>query len=184
MGCCSNVSFFSPLPTRPSLSHISSTITTLDSLRFPAQKTRLPSGTATTGLRCNCQLTTTDLAPLTSAAYGTLLFGGGLFAFTRSGSKGSLLGGLTGAGLMGTVFHSRLRSDMHPIPPIQAYFLMQASETKELGDALAFGSALLFACVFGIRLAASRKLVPAGPLLGVSLGALAVFILAYLQDKV
>nr|GMD97559.1 protein FATTY ACID EXPORT 4, chloroplastic-like isoform X1 [Ipomoea batatas] len=80
MGCCSNVSFFSPLPTRPSLSHISSTITTLDSLRFPAQKTRLPSGTATTGLRCNCQLTTTDLAPLTSAAYGTLLFGGGLFA--------------------------------------------------------------------------------------------------------
>lgn len=26
---------------------------------------------------------------------------------------------------------------------------MQASETKELGDALAFGSALLFACVFG-----------------------------------
>nr|GMD99672.1 protein FATTY ACID EXPORT 4, chloroplastic [Ipomoea batatas] len=167
MGCCSNVSFFSPLPTRPSLSHISSTITPLDAPRFPAQKTRLPSGTATTRLRCNCQLTTTDLAPLTSAAYGTLLFGGGLFAYTRSGSNGSLLGGLTGAGLMGT-----------------AYFLMQASETKELGDALAFGSALLFACVFGIRLAASRKLVPAGPLLGVSLGALAVFILAYLQDKV
>ncbi|XP_019198502.1 PREDICTED: uncharacterized protein LOC109192357 [Ipomoea nil] len=108
MGSCSNISIFSPLPTRPSLYRISSTITTLDALRFPAQKRRQPSGTATTGLRCNCQLTTTDLAPLTSAVYGTLLFGGGLFAYTRSGSKGSLLGGLTGAGLMGTFKYCKL----------------------------------------------------------------------------
>lgn len=33
---------------------------------------------------------------------------------------------------------------------IQAYFLMQASEMKDIGDALAFGSALLFASVFGM----------------------------------
>lgn len=41
-----------------------------------------------------------DFAPTTSAAYGTLLLGGGLFAYTKSGSKGSLLGGLLGATLM------------------------------------------------------------------------------------
>ncbi|KAA8526045.1 hypothetical protein F0562_007855 [Nyssa sinensis] len=115
--------------------------------------------------RCNSQLVA-DLAPATSAAYGVLLFGGGLFAFTRSGSKGSLLGGLTGAALMAT-----------------AYFLMQAPETKAIGESLGFGSALLFAFVFGIRLSATRKITPAGPLLGLSICALAVFISAYLQDS-
>ncbi|XP_057511934.1 protein FATTY ACID EXPORT 4, chloroplastic isoform X3 [Actinidia eriantha] len=65
----------------------------------------------------------------------------------------------------------------------QSYILMQATEMKEIGDALAFGSALLFASVFGIRLAATRKIIPAGPLLGLSICALAVFISAYLQDS-
>ncbi|KAG6755518.1 hypothetical protein POTOM_041349 [Populus tomentosa] len=51
-------------------------------------------------LGCKCQLA--DLAPVTSAAYGVILLGGGLFAFGKSGSKGSLFGGLTGAALMGT----------------------------------------------------------------------------------
>ncbi|CAL5434739.1 unnamed protein product [Camellia sinensis] len=115
--------------------------------------------------RCNSQLGG-DLAPATSAAYGVLLLVGGLFAYTRTGSKGSLLGGLTGGSLMAA-----------------AYFLMQASEMKEIGDALAFGSTFLFASVFGIRLAATRKIIPAGPLLGLSICALAVFISAYLQDK-
>ncbi|GMQ02515.1 hypothetical protein CsSME_00048704 [Camellia sinensis var. sinensis] len=115
--------------------------------------------------RCNSQLGG-DLAPATSAAYGVLLLVGGLFAYTRTGSKGSLLGGLTGGSLMAA-----------------AYFLMQASEMKEIGDALAFGSTFLFASVFGIRLAATHKIIPAGPLLGLSICALAVFISAYMQDK-
>ncbi|KAI3439751.1 uncharacterized protein J3R85_004400 [Psidium guajava] len=50
--------------------------------------------------RCEAQLG--DLAPVTSAIYGSLLLGGGLFAFSRSGSKGSLAGGCTGAVLMAT----------------------------------------------------------------------------------
>ncbi|KAJ7015192.1 hypothetical protein NC653_004487 [Populus alba x Populus x berolinensis] len=49
---------------------------------------------------CKCQLA--DIAPITSAAYGVILLGGGLFAFSKSGSKGSLFGGLTGVALMGT----------------------------------------------------------------------------------
>ncbi|KAK6250858.1 hypothetical protein SCA6_004863 [Theobroma cacao] len=70
---------------------------------------------------CKSQLA--DFAPVTSAAYGVLLFSGD----TKSGSKGSLFGGLTGAALMAS-----------------AYFLMQASETKAIGEALGFGSAFLF----------------------------------------
>lgn len=65
-----------------------------------------------------------------------------------------------------------------------AYFLMQSPETKDAGDALGFGSAFLFSAVFGIRLAATRKLIPSGALLGVSLVALAVFISAYMQDRI
>ncbi|XP_030951645.1 uncharacterized protein LOC115975126 [Quercus lobata] len=51
--------------------------------------------------RCNSQLA--DLAPATSAAYGLLLLGGGLFAYTKSRSKGSLFGGTTGAALMASI---------------------------------------------------------------------------------
>ncbi|XP_075658888.1 uncharacterized protein LOC142628723 isoform X2 [Castanea sativa] len=53
--------------------------------------------------RCNSQLALADLAPATSAAYGLLLLGGGLFAYTKSGSKGSLFGGTTGAALMASI---------------------------------------------------------------------------------
>ncbi|KAK1379217.1 protein FATTY ACID EXPORT 4, chloroplastic [Heracleum sosnowskyi] len=113
------------------------------------------------------QLTSEEIAPVASAAYGVLLLGGGLFAYTRTQSKGSLYGGLTGAVLMGV-----------------AYFLMLAPDTKDLGEALAFGSALLFSSIFGIRLAATRKIVPAGPLLALSLGALVLFLSAYLQVTV
>ncbi|KAH7541786.1 protein FATTY ACID EXPORT 4, chloroplastic isoform X2 [Ziziphus jujuba] len=66
---------------------------------------------------------------------------------------------------------------------LPAYGLMQAPETKAIGDAVGFGSAFLFASVFGIRLVATSKLVPAGPLLGLSVCALSVFILAYLRDS-
>ncbi|XP_061947111.1 protein FATTY ACID EXPORT 4, chloroplastic-like isoform X2 [Populus nigra] len=110
-------------------------------------------------LGCKCQLA--DIAPVTSAAYGVILLG-----VSKSGSKGSLFGGLTGAALMGT-----------------AYFLMQAPETKAIGDSLGFVSAFLFSSVFGIRLAATQKLIPSGLLLGLSICALAVFIAAYLQDS-
>ncbi|OWM72259.1 protein FATTY ACID EXPORT 4, chloroplastic [Punica granatum] len=108
-----------------------------------------------------------DFAPPASAVYGTLLLSGGLFAYLRSGSKGSLAGGLTGAALMAA-----------------AYYLMQSPEMKAAGDALGFGSAILFCSVFGIRLVATRKLTPAGPLLGLSLAVLAVFVSAYFQDTV
>jgi len=33
---------------------------------------------------------------------------------------------------------------------LQAYYLMQSPETKAAGDAVGFGSAFLFACVFGM----------------------------------
>ncbi|GJU03215.1 protein fatty acid export 4, chloroplastic [Tanacetum coccineum] len=87
---------------------------------------------------CKSQLAVQDFAPVASAGYAVLLLGGGLFAYNKSGSKGSLFGGLTGAVLMSA-----------------AYYLMQSPETKELGDALAFGASLLFALVFGIRFAAT-----------------------------
>ncbi|KAI6701890.1 hypothetical protein NL676_011026 [Syzygium grande] len=142
------------------------------------------SGHGRRRFRCKAQLG--DLAPVTSAVYGSLLLGGGLFAFRRSGSKGSLAGGCTGAVLMAT-----------------AFYLMQAPETKSIGYSLGFGGAFLFSSVFVsskcydsltlhfdfafgscIRLAATRKLTPAGPLLGLSVLALAVFLSAYLQDSV
>ncbi|XP_044967414.1 protein FATTY ACID EXPORT 4, chloroplastic [Hordeum vulgare subsp. vulgare] len=115
-------------------------------------------------LRC---ASVSEVAPAVSAAYGALLVGGGAFAYARSGSKGSILGGVSGSALMGLT-----------------YYLMQFSETKALGDAVGFGSAFLFASVFGIRLYNTRKLVPSGLLLALSLGALGVFYAAYLQDKV
>ncbi|CAD6262610.1 unnamed protein product [Miscanthus lutarioriparius] len=74
-----------------------------------------------------------EIAPAASAAYGVLLLGGGAFAYARSGSKGSIYGGLAGAALMGA-----------------AYYLMQSPETLAAGDAVGFGSAFLFACVFGM----------------------------------
>ncbi|XP_008805572.2 protein FATTY ACID EXPORT 4, chloroplastic [Phoenix dactylifera] len=119
----------------------------------------------TVSLRCSALLLA-DVAPATCAAYGTLLLGGGVFAYARSGSRGSILGGLSGAALMAV-----------------AYYLMQSPETKAVGDAIGFGSAFLFAAVFGIRLAATRKFIPSGLLLGLSAGALAVFFSAYMQDK-
>ncbi|VAI75328.1 unnamed protein product [Triticum turgidum subsp. durum] len=64
------------------------------------------------------------------------------------------------------------------------YYLMQFSKTKALGDAIGFGSAFLFASVFGTRLYNTRKLVPSGLLSALSLGALGVFYATYLQDKV
>ncbi|KAM5571455.1 protein FATTY ACID EXPORT 4, chloroplastic [Rosa sericea] len=117
--------------------------------------------------RFSCTSNLAEYAQTTSAVYGFLLLSGGFFAYTRTGSKGSLLGGVSGAAVMAT-----------------AYYLMKTPETEALGDALGFGSAFLFASVFGIRLAATRKFAPAGPLLALSLSALAVFITAYLQDSV
>ncbi|KAI7733848.1 hypothetical protein M8C21_028633 [Ambrosia artemisiifolia] len=132
------------------------------SRKFPSSSRSLN----TTHHLCKCQLVQ-EFAPIASAGYALLLLGGGLFAYNKSGSKGSLFGGLTGATLMSV-----------------AYYLMQASETKELGDSLAFGASLLFAFIFGIRFAATRKVVPAGLLLVISIGLTALTFSAYLQDKV
>ncbi|XP_071692862.1 protein FATTY ACID EXPORT 4, chloroplastic [Rutidosis leptorrhynchoides] len=116
---------------------------------------------------CKSQLAVQDFAPVASAGYAVLLLGGGLFAYNKSGSKGSLFGGLTGAVLMSA-----------------AYYLMQSPETKELGDAVAFGASLLFAVIFGIRFANTGKLVPAGLLLAVSISITALTYSAYLHDKI
>ncbi|WOH11666.1 hypothetical protein DCAR_0831156 [Daucus carota subsp. sativus] len=118
--------------------------------------------------RCT-SLLTSEIAPVASAAYGVLLLGGGLFA--SRGERGSVQ---LGFGIKPEPYMSVFK----------AYFLMQAHDTQELGEALAFGSALLFASVFGIRLAATRKIVPAGPLLALSLCALVLFLSAYLQGTV
>ncbi|XP_076928714.1 protein FATTY ACID EXPORT 4, chloroplastic-like [Bidens hawaiensis] len=128
--------------------------------------TLVPNPKLNTTRICKCQLAQ-DFAPIASAGYAVLLLGGGLFAYNKSGSKGSLFGGLTGAALMGA-----------------AYYLMQATETKETGDALAFGASLLFAAIFGIRFAATRKVIPAGLLLVISISLTALTYSAYLQDKV
>ncbi|XVF10230.1 hypothetical protein REPUB_Repub07fG0164900 [Reevesia pubescens] len=149
------------LPKFPSLNHQNEKTKHLVGICL-----RKPKSYSRSRRRLCCKSQLADFAPVTSAAYGILLFSGGLFAFTKSGSKGSLFGGLTGAALM-----------------TSAYFLMQASETKAIGDALGFGSAFLFSSVFGIRLAATRKPIPAGPLLGLSICALLVFTSAYLQDS-
>ncbi|GLU17663.1 hypothetical protein SLE2022_340200 [Rubroshorea leprosula] len=136
-----------------------------DSLGIRSRDCKLKPKSNSRRLCCNSLLA--DFAPTASAAYGVLLLSGGVFAFSRSGSKGSLFGGFTGAALMAS-----------------AYFLMQSSDKKALGDAIGFGSAFLFSSVFGIRLAATRKLIPSGLLLGLSICALAVFVSAYLQDSV
>ncbi|KAK1438579.1 hypothetical protein QVD17_04388 [Tagetes erecta] len=115
---------------------------------------------------CKCQVVQ-DFAPIASAGYAVLLLGGGLFAYNKSGSKGSLFGGLTGGVIMSV-----------------AYYLMQSPDTKEIGDALAFGASLLFAFIFGIRFASTRKIIPAGLLLVISIGLTALSYSAYLQDKI
>ncbi|XP_037481763.1 protein FATTY ACID EXPORT 4, chloroplastic-like [Triticum dicoccoides] len=147
------------------------TTATCRPLRLPASlpsppPVARPGGGRRRGAVLRCA-SVSEIAPAVSAAYGALLVGGGAFAYARSGSKGSVLGGASGSALMGLT-----------------YYLMQFSETKALGDAVGFGSAFLFASVFGIRLYNTRKLVPSGLLLALSLGALGVFYAAYLQDKV
>jgi len=119
--------------------------------------------------RCVCapRASLDEYAPLTAAVYGACLLGGGLFAYTKTGSKGSLGGGLTGGIALGV-----------------AYFLMQVPETRDLGEAVAFGAAVVFAAFFAIRLAATGKPVPSGPLLGLSAATSVVFALSYLQTRV
>ncbi|KQJ84166.1 protein FATTY ACID EXPORT 4, chloroplastic [Brachypodium distachyon] len=148
----------------PSALHLPAAIRSLPSLPRPQLATRLVGRRRRAFLRCAA---VSELAPAASAAYGALLLGGGALAYARSGSKGSIFGGLTGSALMAAT-----------------YYLMQSPETKAIGDAVGFGSAFLFACVFGIRLYNTRKLVPSGLLLALSFGSLGVFYSAYLQDKV
>ncbi|CAH8392471.1 unnamed protein product [Eruca vesicaria subsp. sativa] len=116
------------------------------------------------GVCCKAELS--ELAPAVSAGYGVLLLGGGLFAYSKSGSKGSLFGGLTGSVLMSS-----------------AYFLTKSPETRVLGDTIGLASAFLFSSVFGFRLASSRKPVPAGPLLLLSIAMLSFFVMAYMHDS-
>ncbi|XP_078445597.1 transmembrane proteins 14C [Wolffia australiana] len=124
-------------------------------------------GRRSLSFQCSAIKNLAELAPAVSAAYGTLLLGGGLFAYARTKSTGSIWGGVSGAALMAV-----------------AYYLMQNPETKAAGEALGFGSSSLFAAVFAIRLASTRKFMPSGLLLGTSGAAMAVFVSAYLQDKI
>eukprot|EP00898_Chlorokybus_atmophyticus_P002032 jgi/Chlat1/282/Chrsp1S03169 len=110
------------------------------------------------GLKVSAAL---DVQTVTTA-YGALVTGGGIFAYLRSGSKGSLISSLTSGALLGA-----------------AVYLQSNPDTAQKGTALAFGVALLLASVFGIRLLATKKPVPAGPLLALSLAASYVFGSAY-----
>lgn len=109
-----------------------------------------------------CQAALGEYTTATAVVYGTALFGGGLFAYLRTASKGSLSGGLTGGALLGIT-----------------YFLLQNPDTERLGEALGFGGSLLFAALFAIRLFATKKPVPSGPLLVLSSVASIVFASAY-----
>ncbi|KAI8569962.1 hypothetical protein RHMOL_Rhmol02G0318700 [Rhododendron molle] len=133
-------------------SGVSSAINASASPRFRGRRCRLLFNgkfqPITTRFRCNSQLVA-DIAPATAAAYGALLTSGGLFAYKRSGSKGSLIGGLTGGSLMAAVSVMTVFQIFFHICQL-AYFLMQATDTKGIGEALAFGSTLLFALVFGM----------------------------------
>ncbi|KAH8946999.1 hypothetical protein BDL97_11G016700 [Sphagnum fallax] len=113
------------------------------------------------------ELSLVEYAPLTAAVYGAAILGGGLFAYTRSGSKYSLGGGLLGGASLGV-----------------AYLLMQTPETRELGEAVGFGVGVLLATLFAIRLVSTGKLIPAVPLLGLSTAASLVFAVSYLQTRV
>ncbi|KAJ7518353.1 hypothetical protein O6H91_21G065200 [Diphasiastrum complanatum] len=113
-----------------------------------------------------CQSQILELAPAAAAAYGLTLLGGGAFSYLRTGSKGSLFGGVTGG-----------------ISLVVAYFLMQAPETRNIGSAIGFGAAFLFVAVFAIRLAATRKAMPSGLLMAISIAAAVVFFNAYLEAR-
>lgn len=86
---------------------------------------------------------------------------------TRTGSTSSLGGGITGGIALGV-----------------AFFLMQVPETRDLGEAVGFGAAVLFAAIFAIRLASTGKPVPSGPLLGLSAATSVIFALSYLETRV
>eukprot|EP00897_Mesotaenium_endlicherianum_P005060 jgi/Mesen1/4582/ME000232S03839 len=61
----------------------------------------------------------------------------------------------------------------------QTYALLQNPEMSSNGEALGFGTSLLFTSLFAIRLAATKKPFPAGPLLALSAAATAVYASAY-----
>ncbi|CAI7770699.1 unnamed protein product [Closterium sp. NIES-54] len=103
-----------------------------------------------------------DAAGLTAAAYGATLLFGGLFGYSRSGCKYSLGGALTAAALFAT-----------------AFYLMQSAQTESLGNALGFGSGLLFCALFAVRHFLPGKAMPTGPLFAWSAAATAVFASAY-----
>ncbi|KAG8496753.1 hypothetical protein CXB51_007780 [Gossypium anomalum] len=179
---------------------------------FCLRKPKIPSTTRTTLFCCKSQLQ--DFAPLTSAAYGTLLSPAvslpvlmlhsafslsfhinspviniishfsNWFQLLNLGVKGRSLEASLELLLWHLYFTVRMQYLCALfVSIVQAYYLMQSTETKAIGDALGFGAAFLFSCVFGIRLAATRKPIPAGPLLGLSICALVVFTSAYLQDR-
>eukprot|EP00271_Cylindrocystis_brebissonii_P020464 TRINITY_DN6794_c0_g1_i1.p1 TRINITY_DN6794_c0_g1~~TRINITY_DN6794_c0_g1_i1.p1 ORF type:complete len:185 (-),score=25.14 TRINITY_DN6794_c0_g1_i1:128-682(-) len=118
------------------------------------------------GCSQTCRASLGDYANVTALVYGASMLGGGLFAYLRTGSKGSLGGGVTGGVVLAVT-----------------YFLLQKPETQSLGHALGFGGSLLFSALFAIRLFATKKPVPAGPLLVLSVAAAAVFASAYLGSS-
>jgi len=119
------------------------------------------------GMHCMPRASVSEYAPLAAILYGASLLGGGLYAYTKTGSTGSLGGGVTGGIALGV-----------------AFFLMQVPETQDLGQAVGFGAAVLFAAVFAIRLASTGKPIPSVPLLGLSAATSLVFALSYLQTRV
>lgn len=84
-----------------------------------------------------------ESARIAVAAYGIIVAGGGIGAFVKSGSKMSAISGVTAGALLGL-----------------AYFKSSIP--------IALGTAAALSAVFGIRLAKSKKFMPSGMLMTLS----------------
>ncbi len=90
------------------------------------------------------RMVSAETARIAVAAYGVIVAGGGLGAFLKSGSKMSAISGVSAGALLALAY---VKSSV----PI------------------ALGTAAALSAVFGIRLAKTKKFMPAGMLMGLSL---------------
>ncbi|KAB5534884.1 hypothetical protein DKX38_017970 [Salix brachista] len=127
--------------------------------KFPALNSSNKDIISTTiRLGCKCQLV--DLVPVISAVYGVILLCDCIFVneVSKSGSKRSLFGGLTGAALMGTNFRQIIWSlSSDEFVEKHTCFPQTELHTKAIGDSLGFGSSFLFSSVFGKSFLCSER---------------------------
>lgn len=100
--------------------------------------------------RSTIQMISPELARNAIAVYGVVIAGGGIGAFLKSGSKPSIISGVSA----GIILAAAYLKDSVPI---------------------ALGTAIALAVVFGIRLAKTKKFMPAGMLCIASVAAAVFF---------